>query len=173
MATTEVIRKPLMSGHCAVGNKASHERCQRNGGFQRANPLKEFQPCPCSCHYGTGVDGGAEVYECGSCGRAIVEAIYWPLDEDGDIRYTHIDETGRALGENCEGKSAAVSGNEPPPEKDCSRCGSVFRGTGRGRLCPACVSADEAEAAAKAAAEDDFSDLDFEDEDDFSDLDDL
>lgn len=46
-----VIRKPLMSGHCASGgtdyNNAAHERCQRNGGFQRANPKREFQPCPC------------------------------------------------------------------------------------------------------------------------------
>lgn len=169
MTTAEILRRPLMSGHCAVGSGASHERCQRNGGFQRANPLKEFQPCPCACHYGTVPDNiTAEVYVCEGCEKVVVEAAYWPLDEDGETRFTHVDltlnddgevvsGTGRALGENCEvAASRRVSGNEPPPEKDCSRCGSTFRGTGRGRLCPGCIAADEAE----AMLEDDFSDLD-------------
>lgn len=179
----EIIRKPLMSGHCA-GHAAkpdlsplaieAHARCDRNGGGNRANPLKEWQPCPCPHHY-----AGAEVYECGGCGREIVEAPHWPLDEDGDTRYTHIDGTGRALGEDCADK--AVSRNtEPDPEKDCVRCGKVFRGTGRGRLCPSCVRDDEREAEAKRKAE--VEDLDAlmaeldeeEDEDDeFDDLDDL
>lgn len=115
-----IIRKPLMSGHCASGGtdytNASHERCQRNGGYQRANPQKEFQPCPCPCHYGVGPDVLApelevEVYECGGCGREIIEAVFWPLDADGDPRYTHIDGTGKALGEDCTQSPAKVSGN--------------------------------------------------------------
>lgn len=96
----ETIRTPLMSGHCAHFSKnettgeTSHERCHRQGGGQRANPAKEFQPCPCPCHYG-------EAYECGGCGRTIVEAPLWPYDSDGDMRYTHVDENGRAIGEDC------------------------------------------------------------------------
>lgn len=116
------IRKPLMSGHCASGgadlSNASHERCQKNGGFQRANPKREFQPCPCPCHYGTGPEAeaygeAAEVYECGGCGYEIVEATFWPLDTDGDVRYTHIDGTGRATGEDCT-STRRVSRNEEP-----------------------------------------------------------
>lgn len=96
MNETETIRRPLMSGHCAfpsasVGGETSHDRCR---GSNRANPQKEFQPCPCPCHYG-------EEYECGSCEQPIREAPLWPLDEDGDMRYTHIDRTGRAIGEDC------------------------------------------------------------------------
>lgn len=118
----EVIRKPLMSGHCAShstheelseAQAASHQRCVNNGGGNRANPKREFQPCPCPYHYGTDAeDNPAEVYECGACGREIVEAWYWPLDEDGETRYTHIDGTGRALGEEC--TSAPVSRNFEP-----------------------------------------------------------
>lgn len=98
--TDETIRRPLMSGHCAHPSKneetgeTSHERCHRQGGGQRANPTKEFQPCPCPCHYG-------EEFECGGCGQPIREAPLWPYDSDGDMRYTHIDRTGRAIGEDC------------------------------------------------------------------------
>lgn len=112
---TETIRKPLMSGHCAshAGKDslskqefAAHDRCQRNGGGQRANPKREFQPCPCAFHYG-------EIFECGGCGREIAEALLWPFDEDGDMRYTHIDGSGRALGEDC-----AAGGKAPVVEED-------------------------------------------------------
>jgi len=171
----EIIRRPLMSGHCAHGGinpktgVDGHERCHLNGGGQRANPLKEFQPCPCSCHY---VDDRGEliVFECGECGRDIVEAPLWPLDEEGEVRYTHIDSDSKATGEDCDTMGAQrkpkAGHREEDPIKDCARCGSEYRGSGRGRLCPDCIAADEAE-------EDDFSDLDFEDEDDFADLDDL
>lgn len=181
--TAEIIRRPLMSGHCGGHSERatlsdaqaeSHAHCVRNGGGNRANPLKEFQPCPCPHHYRLDANGEpAEVYECGGCGREIVEAWYWPLDEDGETRFTHIDGTGRATGENCEddSRNKRSAADEPPPEKDCSRCGKTFRGTGRGRLCPSCVAADEAE----AEVEDDFDDLaDFDDVlDEFADLDDL
>lgn len=187
----EIIRKPLMSGHCAthVGRddlsemqSASHERCVRNGGGNRANPLKEFQPCPCPHHYNRDEQGEpAVLYECDGCGREIVEAWYWPADENGDVRYTHIDGTGRATGEDCANTSKPKE-DEPPAEKDCRRCGAAYRGEGRGRLCPACVRDDEREAAAKAKAEaEDFDSImaEFEDDDDddvldeFADLDDL
>lgn len=165
---SEVIRKPLMSGHCAShstheelseAQAASHQRCVNNGGGNRANPKREFQPCPCPYHYGTDADGNpAEVYECGGCGREIVEAWYWPLDDDGDPRYTHIDETGRALGEDC--VSAPVSRNvEPDPEpepveriKTCPQCGVEMDADDPNRLCGEC--------AAEEVDEDDFSDLD-------------
>ncbi len=100
MNEDEVIRKPLLSGWCStvstdpVTGETSHERCERLGGGQRANPAKEFQPCPCPCHYG-------EEFECGGCGRTIREAPLWPYDVDGDLRYTHIDRDGRAVGEDC------------------------------------------------------------------------
>lgn len=106
-----VIRKPLMSGHCSSGGSdltsAGHQKCQRNGGYQRANPAREFQPCPCPCHYDT-----TDVYECGGCGHEIIEATYWPLDADGDARYTHIDGTGKATGEDC--TERVVSRNAEP-----------------------------------------------------------
>ncbi len=160
----EVVRRPLMSGHCSAHDKqhtlseqgaASHERCDRNGGGNRANPAKEFQPCPCPHHYGTNPGGEAEVFECGGCGKEIVEADYWPLDEDGDVRYTHIDGTGRALGEDCytappkRDAPVSVSGNV----KDCVRCGEEFTGNSRSKVCPSCT-------AIEADAEDDFADLD-------------
>ena len=93
------MKRPMMSGHCAhpAVNEDSHARCHRQGGGQRANPEKEFQPCPCACHYGD------EEFECGGCGRPIREALTWPLDDDGDVRYSHMDKDGRALGEDCAG----------------------------------------------------------------------
>lgn len=156
-----VIRQPLMSGHCAVGG-TGHERCQRNGGGQRANPQCIFQPCPCPCHY-TNADDELEVFECGACGGEIVECGYWPLDADGDVRYAHVDGDGRVLGEECTRK-APVSRNIEPVEADCIRCGSEFTPSSAERICSGCIQAEEDET-------DDFSDLD--DEDDFSDLDDL
>lgn len=92
----EVLRRPMMSGWCAHPSVTdgfdSHARCT---GGQRANPAKQFTPCPCACHLG-------ETYECSGCGRDIREAPLWPLDEDGDMRYTHIDtKDGRAIGEEC------------------------------------------------------------------------
>lgn len=94
----EPIRRPLISGHCAhpgVVPEESHARCQRNGGFTRANPDKVFQPCPCRCHF------PAEEYEC-ECGATLVEAPHYPLDEDGDVRYVHLDpRTGRVTDGEC------------------------------------------------------------------------
>lgn len=92
----EEIRRPLISGHCAFpgqDKKASHRRC---AGFSRANPGKIFQPCPCSCHF------PEERYECGGCGATIAEAPHYPLDEDGDTRYVHVDpKTERMVDEEC------------------------------------------------------------------------
>lgn len=90
----------LMSGHCAFPTTSnpekSHERCDLHGGGSKANPRKEFVPCPCSCHLG-------EEFECGNCGRPLREAPGWPnTDEPGEMVYTHIDpHTGRAIGEVC------------------------------------------------------------------------
>lgn len=171
------IRKPLMSGHCSVGNEGAHERCQRNGGGQRANPEKMFQPCPCACHYPITAD--TDLFECEGCGAVLIAVDYWPLDAEDDVRYTHIDlifndeweivgGTGRALGEEC-----GVSRNTEPKsrERDCSRCGDEFTPEGRERVCPDCRAVEAAEKQAELDALDDLSDLD--DEDDFSDLDDL
>ena len=92
-------RQPLMSGHCATpatsDPDASHARCQ---GGQRANPEKEFQPCPCPCHLG-------DHYEC-ECGGLIAEALAYPqeYDEDGEpiTTYVHVDhKTGRIIGDEC------------------------------------------------------------------------
>lgn len=155
-----VIRQPLMSGHCSVGG-TGHERCQRNGGGQRANPQRIFQPCPCLCHY-VNDDGDVEVLECGACGGEIVET-YWPLDADGDVRYAHVDlEADRVTGEECT-RSAPVSRNTEPDEpkierlRTCPQCGMEMDADDPNRLCGECTDAD-----------DDFADLD-----DFSDLDDL
>lgn len=106
MSTIErTIRQPLMSGFCAypathtaehepIDPMLSHEKCI---GYNRANPAGEFQPCPCPHHF-----EDCEEFECAACGRVIKEAPHWPLDADGDMRYTHIDrETGRATGEDC------------------------------------------------------------------------
>lgn len=90
----ELHERMLMSGHCAhpSSDGDSHARCS---GGQRANPRSIFQPCPCPCHLG-------EEYECGNCGRPVHEAALWPDDEDGDVRYTHVEpQTGRAIGEVC------------------------------------------------------------------------
>lgn len=94
------MKRPLMSGHCLNPQTEqphlSHERCQAQGGGNRANPEKEFQPCPCACHLG-------EEYECGNCGRPLREALLWPNeDEPGEMVYVHVDvKTGRAIGEIC------------------------------------------------------------------------
>lgn len=105
MSTT--IGKMIMSGHCQFPQSAhpeeSHARCARNGGGVLSKPTKAWHPCPCPCHYG-------ETYECGSCGQPIREALAWPLDEDGDLRYTHVARDGRAMGEDCTGQM--VSRNE-------------------------------------------------------------
>src|SRR5687768_15367741 len=87
--TAEVVRLPLMSGHChthssqPVGQplsemgRQSHERCNRNGAGNRANPWHEFQPCPCPHHY-VGPDGELpERYECSECGHDIIEVPNW------------------------------------------------------------------------------------------------
>lgn len=164
-----IIRRPLMSGHCVIGNEAGHERCQRNGGGQRANPAREFQPCPCLCHY-VNDEGAVEVLECGTCGEEIVECAYWPRDGDGDVRYAHVDlDADRVTGEECTRKPV-VSRNEPEPEdapKHCIRCGDLFIDTVGGRVCPGCIKTEQEE----RDAADDFSDLD--DDDDFADLDNL
>jgi len=88
-----------MSGHCSTPQTAnpaaSHERCARMGGGMRANPAKEFAPCPCHCHLG-------EIFECSECGRDIAEAPLWPNeDEPGEMVYVHIDKNGRAISEEC------------------------------------------------------------------------
>lgn len=105
----EVIGALIPSGHCSFPQTEdptkSHERCAANGGGSRANPKKVFNPCPCSCHYG-------EEYECGGCGRTIVECLAWPFDVDGDMHYTHVDARGWATGEEC----GTVSRNTKRPE---------------------------------------------------------
>lgn len=90
------MRQPMMSGWCAHPSEtdgvSSHSRCP---GGSTANPNREFQPCPCWCHFG-------EIYECANCGEELAEAPCWPEDEDGDMRYTHIDpKTRRATGGEC------------------------------------------------------------------------
>lgn len=86
-----------MSGHCAFPEtdnpERSHARCP---GYSRANPKKEFQPCPCPCHYG-------EEFDC-ECGGLLREAPLWPNEEEepGEMVYTHVDpRSGRATGEEC------------------------------------------------------------------------
>ena len=95
--TSEAIRRPLMSGHCAFPQskdpEVSFKRCR---GYSRANPDKIFQPCPNLYHYPD------EEYECAGCGGTIVAAPHYPLDEDGDIRYVHVDtKRKRAADEEC------------------------------------------------------------------------
>jgi hypothetical protein len=88
--TSEAIRRTLISGHCATPQtthpEESHGRCK---GYTRANPDKIFQPCPDVCHF-TNEDGVLVEYECSGCGGTIVEAPHYPLDEDGDVRYVHL-----------------------------------------------------------------------------------
>ena len=182
MTTTEMealgepyIRRPLKSGHCAHGGvnpvtgETGCERCKRNGGYQRANPEHEFQPCPHRCHY-LGPDGEEpEKFECGSCGKDIIAVEWWPLDEDGDVRYSHIDADGDATGEECFAPPPKRDDTVPvDTDRDCTRCGEVFTPKGRERICPDCKDADRP---AVMVIDDDLSE--FEEEDDFSDLDDL
>lgn len=101
------MRQPMMSGHCnfpatqlpggaAAPPSLSHERCAAQGAGNWANPAREYQPCPCACHF------PGEDLEC-ECGGTLREAPHWPNeDEPGEMVYTHIDhKTGRATGENC------------------------------------------------------------------------
>lgn len=91
----ESIRGPLISGHCAFPGQAPEESHRRCAGYNRANPGKIFQPCPCSCHF------PEDRYECG-CGATLAEAPHYPLDEDGDVRYVHVDpKTGRMVDGEC------------------------------------------------------------------------
>lgn len=97
-------RKPQMSGWCGNPSEtdgvSSHTRCT---GGNRANPAKEFQPCPCSCHLGD------ETYECANCPGWLAEAPVWEnddpddVDENGDPNpvYVHVDENFRAIGREC------------------------------------------------------------------------
>jgi hypothetical protein len=99
------MRDPQMSGHCAFPETTnpdeSHERCQRQGAGSRANPEKEFMPCPCPCHF------PEDRFEC-ECGGTLAEAPSWP-DEDAEYEgrdpemvYTHVSvRTGRATGFEC------------------------------------------------------------------------
>lgn len=87
------MRHPMMSGHCASPSKGSHERCQKMGHGNTANPDKEFVPCPCECHL-------AETFEC-ECGGTIRLAPHWdPSDAE---TYVHVDlkRDGRAIGTEC------------------------------------------------------------------------
>ena len=168
-----VIRKPLMSGHCAnarfnhdatkmsAQGREAHARC---AGGQRANPAHEFQPCPCPCHYPDPTDSKLELYDCGECGKIIIEAIRWPLDLDEDPRYTHRDWTlndegavigggGRALGEDCY-TAPRVSRNVEAEDKtrDCTRCGDEFTPNARERICPECIAVEQAEKDSEADA---------------------
>lgn len=109
MTPGETLRPVGISGWCGSPSEtdgmSSHDRCS---GGNRANPGKEFSPCKCSCHYPD------DLYECGGCGKDITVAPLWPLDEDGEERYTHIDpKTGRATGEDC-----LVSGNKKKREEE-------------------------------------------------------
>jgi hypothetical protein len=164
------VRRPMMSGHCANARfnhdtskmtphgREAHARC---AGGQRANPAKVFQPCACGCHLPAPAD--AELFDCGECGKIIIEAPRWPCypgieDEPGDPRYTHMDwtlndagevvgGTGRALGEECY-TTPRVSRNTEPVEdrvKDCTRCGDEFTPKGRERICPECKAAELSE----------------------------
>lgn len=98
--TTLTLGRVIRSGHCAFPQtehpEQSHERCHVQGAGSTANPRGVYHPCPCPCHF------PEERYECANCGGVLAEAPHWPLDEDGDVRYTHIDTaTGCASGEDC------------------------------------------------------------------------
>jgi hypothetical protein len=102
-----------MSGHCRFPETPqptrSHERCQKMGHGNTANPDKEFSPCPCHCHLGT------DLYECGNCGEPLREAPHWPNeDEPGEMVYVHVDSDGNALAEEC----AHLRKTEPEPEPE-------------------------------------------------------
>lgn len=84
---------PQLSGWCQFPEtknpEGSHARCT---GGNTARPTREFQPCPCSCHY------SAE-FECGNCGLDLSETVW---SEDDEMVYTHLDpKTGHAIGEEC------------------------------------------------------------------------
>lgn len=98
--------RPQMSGHCSTpvtdNPQSSHDRCQRQGGGNTARPSREFQPCPCACHY---VD--LPRYECG-CGGVLVETAWenddpTDVDEDGNLYpvYVHLDHDGMLIGQEC------------------------------------------------------------------------
>ena len=98
------MRKPMLSGHCHFPSTdnpdGSHELCHVQGGGNRANPNREFQPCPCACHL------GVDSYECGNCGGELAQALTWPNEwpdeADDDPVFTHVDpRTGMATGEEC------------------------------------------------------------------------
>lgn len=99
--------RPQMSGHCATPATAdpesSHNRCAVMGAGNKARPSKEFQPCPCACHY---VD--LPQYECG-CGGTLVETLIEnddPKDIDPDTGelypvYMHLARDGSILRQEC------------------------------------------------------------------------
>lgn len=88
-----------MSGWCSHPSEtdgvSSHDRC---AGGNTANPGKEYQPCPCSCHF-------VVEYECGNCGGDLAEASHWPIEEwdeaDRPVHpFVHVS-GNRVTGENC------------------------------------------------------------------------
>lgn len=108
------MRPPRLSGHCRFPETPqptrSHERCQRLGHGNTANPEGEFSPCPCKCHLNT------DEFECGNCGQPLREAPHWPNeDEPGEMVYVHVDSNGNALAEECEHLRKVV---EPEPEAE-------------------------------------------------------
>jgi|SRR6478735_3221672 len=97
------MRKPMMSGHCATPStsdpESSHARCAINGAGNKARPSKEFQPCPCRCHY-----KDLPRFRCGECGKRLVETSIenddpTDIDENGDLYpvYIHIKKNGTPL----------------------------------------------------------------------------
>lgn len=93
----------LLMGHCGRGcPSSSHERCHRTGGGQAANPDKEWQWCPCSCHLAKDEAGEPDLYDC-QCGGVIALAPLMGEDEDGDPIYVHVDprDGNRMIGLEC------------------------------------------------------------------------
>lgn len=92
--------RPAMSGFCAfpetANPAASHQRCADMGAGNTARPSREFQPCPCGCHY-------VAEFECGNCGLDLSVTNWAGATTDPDeIMYTHLDpRSGRAIGEEC------------------------------------------------------------------------
>ena len=93
--------EPMMSGHClnpcTSDPKSSHDRCTNNGAGNTARPSREYQPCPCRCHF------PEEEYAC-ACGGTLVAAPHWPNEDPADVEedgspgmvYGHVDRrTGR------------------------------------------------------------------------------
>jgi len=72
------------------------------GAGNKARPSKEFQPCPCPCHY-----QGLPQYECGECEGTLIETLIEnddPTDVDeetGDLYpvYLHarVDDEGTVV----------------------------------------------------------------------------